>query len=244
MPIPGRSTWSQARLAFPAAALLATLTVPCGPLARAADEAAATGVRTLYLIRHGVYDEEDPRDPDVGRALTPEGEEQARLTGKRLAALGIRFDALHGSTMTRARQTAEIIGRELGMTPALTREIRECTPPTARADIMARQRAGGPDSCRATLDLAWARYFRPSPARDSVEVLVCHGNVIRYLVGRAIGLDPMLWLNMTIGNCSVSVVQVRGDGAMRLLALGDVGHLPPATQRPPVWRAPPAPPAR
>ena len=224
----------------PAWLLVATLALVPGRAPRAADEPASTGVRTLYLIRHGAYDEADPRDPDVGRALTPEGAEQARLTGARLARLGVRFDALHASTMTRARQTAEIIGRELGgITPRLSRDIRECTPPTVREDIMARQSSGGPDSCRETLERAWARHFRPSPERDSVEVIVCHGNVIRYLVSRTLGLDPALWLNMTIGNCSISVVQVRADGAMRLVSFGDVGHLPPEMQRAPAWRSGP-----
>jgi serine/threonine-protein phosphatase PGAM5 len=207
-----------------------------------ADDPAPNGVRTLYLIRHGAYDEDDPRDPEVGRALTAEGREQARLAGVRLAALGTRFDALHASTMTRARQSAEIIGAALGgMTPQLSRDLCECTPPTNRADVMARQSAGGPDSCRQTLERVWARYFRPSPARDSTELIVCHGNVTRYLVARALGLDPTLWLNMTIANCSISVIQVRADGRVRLVSFDDVGHLPPTMQIYPPWRTDPGP---
>ncbi len=246
MSILGRSARLCARVAPLVVLLLAAM--PILPRARpvaAAEETAGTGVRTLYLIRHGVYDEEDRSDPDVGRALTWEGEEQARLTGARLARLGIRFDALHASTMTRARQTAAIIGQALaGMTPRLSRDLRECTPPTVREDVMARQSAGGPDSCRDTLERAWDRYVRPSPQRDSIEVIVCHGNVIRYLVSRTLGLDPALWLNMAIANCSISVVQVRSDGRTRLVSFDDVGHLPPATQRHPAWRGDPRPPGR
>ena len=37
------------------------------------SETESTGVRTLYLIRHGDYDHEDDRDPDVGKALVPLG---------------------------------------------------------------------------------------------------------------------------------------------------------------------------
>src|SRR5436309_1031109 len=113
------------------------------------DAVAPTGVRRVYLIRHGAYDEDDPRDPEVGRGLTDVGREQARLTGARLAALGTPIDVLHSSTMTRARETAEIIGAALGgMAPHLARDLMECTPPTDRADIMAEQRPGAPDSCR------------------------------------------------------------------------------------------------
>jgi serine/threonine-protein phosphatase PGAM5 len=207
----------------------------------AADETPGKGVRTLVLVRHGAYDEADPRDPDIGRALTAEGQEQARLAGARLARLGIRFDALHASTMTRARQTAEIIGRDVGLAPQLSRDLRECTPPTVRADVMALQSAGGPDSCRQALERAWSRYLRPSPERDSTEIMVCHGNVIRYLVSRVLGLGPALWLNMSIANCSVSMVQVRADGRTRLVSFDDVGHLALPTQRPPAWPLDPPP---
>jgi serine/threonine-protein phosphatase PGAM5 len=141
------------------------------------------------------------------------------------------IDALHASTMTRARQTADIIAKSLkGLSPQLSRDIRECTPPTERKDIMKGEEAGAPEGCRQTLERAFARFFRPSPARDSTEVLVCHGNVIRYFVARALGLDPLRWLRMTIANCSLTVIRVRADGTMQLVSFGDMGHLPPGLQ--------------
>jgi serine/threonine-protein phosphatase PGAM5 len=206
---------------------------------RGAD-ARGRGVRTLILIRHGLYDDNDPRDEEIGRALVPVGREQARLTGARLAAWPSRIDALHASTMTRARETADIIARALpGPAPQPDRDIRECTPPTDREDIMADLTPGEADSCRTRLDRAFARYFRPSPERDSTEVLVCHGNVIRYMVCRALGADPKLWLGMSLANCSLTVIQVKPEGGFRITAVGDRGHLPPALQ---TWALPrPAP---
>jgi probable phosphoglycerate mutase len=65
--------------------------------------------------------------------------------------------------------------------------------------------------------------------------------VTRYLVARALGLDPALWLNMTIANCSISVIQVRADGRARLVSFDDVGHLPPAKQTYPPWKTDPGP---
>jgi serine/threonine-protein phosphatase PGAM5 len=221
--------------------VLAGILVPLA-WATAAPAGPAAGTRTLYLIRHGVYDDDDPRDPEVGKALTEQGREQARLTGARLAQLPKPIDVLYASTMTRARQTAEIIGAALGGRQAVPApEIKECTPPTRREDIMARERPGAPDSCRQVLDGAWARFFRPTSGPDSTMALVCHGNVIRYFVARALGLDPTLWLNMTIANCSLTVIQVRPDGRMRLVCFADAGHLPPALQTYPVWRYDPGP---
>ncbi|MEJ2582932.1 MAG: hypothetical protein P8127_15065, partial [Acidobacteriota bacterium] len=39
------------------------------------------GIRTVYLIRHGEYDHDDERDPEVGKGLVPLGVAQARIIG-------------------------------------------------------------------------------------------------------------------------------------------------------------------
>ena len=174
------------------AVILCALTLAAALAPRAAAQATpGKGLRTLILVRHGVYDENDARDAEIGKALLPEGREQARLTGARLAAWPARVDVVHASPMTRARETAEIIARSLpGRSPGPDRDLRECTPPTYREDVMADLEPGEADSCAARLDAVFARYFRPSPARDSTEVLVCHGNVIRWLTCPRAGRGP------------------------------------------------------
>lgn len=206
------------------------LPLACAGAAWAA-EPTGTGVHTICLIRHGDYDDMDPRDPEVGKALVPLGREQARLAGARLAGLPARCDALYASTMTRARETAEIIAGALpGLRPEIAGDLRECTPPTWRQDIARRLRPGEADSCRAQLERAFTRFFAPSPKADRQDVLVCHGNVIRYLCCRALGVDPMAWGGMTIANCSLTVIRILPDGGMRLVSFDDVGHIPPALQ--------------
>ncbi len=219
------------------AVILCTLTL-AGAIAPGADAQATPGkgLRTLILVRHGVYDEDDARDAEVGKALLSEGREQARLTGARLAAWPARVDVVHASTLTRARETAEIIARSLpGRNPEPDRDLRECTPPTYRKDVMAGLAPGEADSCAVQLERTFARYFRPSPARDSTEVLVCHGNVIRWLVTRALGADARLWLTMSLANCSLTVIEVKPGGGYRITAVGDRGHLPVALQ---TWAMP------
>lgn len=222
----GRSAW-RSRLAL--LLLVVLVGSALGNLAHA-QSAPGHGVRTIYLVRHGVYDEDDAADPDVGKALIPEGREQARLTAARLAGLPVHIDALYASTMTRARQTAEILGTALKLAPRPLTDIRECTPPTDRKDVLAGETPGEPDSCRQRLERAYARLIRPSPDRDSAEVVVCHGNVIRWFTCRALGADPMLWLHMATTNCGITTIQVRPDGRLRLVGYSDVGHLPPALQ--------------
>jgi serine/threonine-protein phosphatase PGAM5 len=195
------------------------------------DAGEDTGVRTVYLIRHGQYDHEDDRDPDVGRGLVPLGIAQARLIAARLRSLPVKMTSLHSSTMTRARETAMVIAEDF---PELehqqSRLIRECTPPTWREDIMAEMEPGEGEACREKLEEAFPIYFIPSPDEDLHDIIVCHGNVIRYFVTKVLRVDPMAWLGMSIGNCSLTIVRINADGSMKLLAYGDVGHLPPNLQ--------------
>ncbi len=65
----------------------------------------------LFLVRHA---DDAPGDPDELRRLTPEGRDQARALGERLAAQGIRPDALLTSPLLRARETGAAIAGELG----------------------------------------------------------------------------------------------------------------------------------
>jgi serine/threonine-protein phosphatase PGAM5 len=148
----------------------------------------------------------------------------------RLRALGVSFDTLFVSPMTRAIDTARPIGDSLSMTPVVVRDLAECTPPTWRQDVMKDLGPGEADSCRAQLDRAFARFFRASPGRDSRLILVCHANVIRYLTCRALGVDTMAWLGMMLRHASITEVQVRADGTFRLAGYGDAGFQPPAKQ--------------
>ena len=66
----------------------------------------------VYLVRHA---EAAAGEPDELRELTPAGEESARALGKQLAANGVRPAALLTSPLLRARQTAEELGRSLGV---------------------------------------------------------------------------------------------------------------------------------
>jgi serine/threonine-protein phosphatase PGAM5 len=218
------------------------------PAAFAADPPAApAGVRTLYLIRHGFYDFRDSTDDRVGRHLDSLGHAQARLVGARLAALPVKMSSLVSSELTRARETADDMAGPLGLTPARDSLLNECTPWANRPDIRY-ETPDEPDSAVARLERAWARYVRPAGAADEHDVLVCHGNVIRWFVCRALGADTRQWGSMDIGNGSITAILVRPDGATRLAIFSDVGHLPLETQtwagRGPGWSGKRAPPRR
>jgi serine/threonine-protein phosphatase PGAM5 len=205
--------------------LLATIVVslPAGAVLPDRDEP----VRTIVLIRHGEYEHDPDCDEDVGCGLVALGRQQARLAADRLKAMPVTFTSIQASAMTRARQTGEIIASrfpELELT--IHRDIRECTPRTRREDIMADLQPGEAAECEANLAAAWDRIFVPAQGQNEYDIVVCHGNVIRWFVTRVLEVDPLAWLQMSIANCSLTVVQVRADGSKKLIAFADSGHLP------------------
>ena len=62
------------------------------------------------------------------------------------------------------------------------------------------------------------------------DIIVCHGNVIRYFVTKVLNVDTMSWLQMSIGNCSLTIIRMKPDGSMKLVSFNDVGHIPPNMQ--------------
>jgi serine/threonine-protein phosphatase PGAM5 len=195
---------------------------PAGAVLPTRDEP----VRTVWLIRHGEY-EHGVDTPDEG-GLVALGRQQARLVAARLDACPVVFTSLQSSTMTRARDTAAIVAEHFpDLAPEAYDDIRECTPTTRRADIMADMEPGEADACEASLAAAWKRICRPAAGPgDEHDIVVCHGNVIRWFVTRALDIDPHAWLGMSIANCSLTVIQVRADGSTKLISFADSGHIP------------------
>src|SRR5579872_874772 len=68
---------------------------------------------TIYLVRHGAYEQRGDVKPEIGGDLTPLGIAQARLLGSRLRELPVHFDGVTSSTMARAQETAAIIVQSL-----------------------------------------------------------------------------------------------------------------------------------
>jgi serine/threonine-protein phosphatase PGAM5 len=161
-----------------------------------------------------------------GGKLTDIGREQARLTGKWLVEHleGQRVDALWSSTLPRARETAAI------MAPNVTRSkvrptgvLREGMYSKVKGyEVPADER----QEDRSRAEAAWSRFFRASRS-DRLEILVCHGNLIRYLVCRALHVPVIRWTRMNSSHCSVTRILVRDTGAVRVVSYNETAHLPP-----------------
>lgn len=191
-----------------------------------------SGVHYVYLIRHGMYDYDSTVTDDTrGNGLNKLGHDQAKLTGQRFAGLPVKLRSLVTSPYLRALQTANDMGAVLGLQPVADSLIHECTP---RFEQRPEYRPIGTEeealACEANLEAAYAKYFVPTPDADAHDVLVCHGNVIRWLLSKAMGMGELNWRRLTIGNCSVTAFAIAPDGRVTLAAYSDTGHIPVAQQ--------------
>jgi serine/threonine-protein phosphatase PGAM5 len=199
--------------------------------------------RTLYLIRHGDYIPIDnavlgknpsmearyQRACEVG-GLTLLGTEQAEVVAERLKPLPIT--AIHTSTMLRAVETAEIIATQfpkvrVNRSDKLWECIPAVPPPPHDRGILKKHTAAELAEQQGRAEHAFDHYFKRARGRDKHEIIVAHGNLIRYFICRALNVAPEpLVLGMDLCNCSVSEVLIHANGRMMLVAYNDVGFMP------------------
>ncbi|CAL7945174.1 unnamed protein product [Xylocopa violacea] len=190
---------------------------------------AKSNVKHIILIRHGQYNTEGKADSD--RTLTNLGKQQAEATGKRLQELGLPYSLMVQSTIVRAKETAKIIEKYLkDVTVTEDSVLSEGMPiaPDPPIDMWNTEVVVYEDGPR--IEAAFRKYFhRPEPSqdKDSYIILVCHANVIRYFVCRALQFPPEGWLRLSLNHGSITWVSIRPNGRVTLRSLGDSGHMGP-----------------
>ncbi|KAL0818409.1 hypothetical protein ABMA28_008880 [Loxostege sticticalis] len=195
------------------------------------EKAKSKAVRHLFLIRHGQYNVEGLTDKE--RILTELGRKQADLTGQRLACLDIKWDLIVRSTMTRAQETAKIIQQHLDKNI----EVKDCQLIEEGAPVPPEPPVGHwrPEPRQffqdgARIEAAFRRYFHRAPpeqTQDSYTLLVCHANVIRFFVCKALQFPPEGWLRIALNHGSITWVSILPSGNVVLRTLGETGHMEP-----------------
>lgn len=194
--------------------------------------------RNLFFVRHGQYHRLEYTGPEerltldqinaLDGGLTGIGKEQAALTAERFR--GRPIAALYCSTLPRAAETADIIAAAFaGIPTECDQTLWECIPsvPAEFAEHFQNISVEDITLGRARAAQVYDHYFRPAHADDRQELIVAHGNLIRYLVCRALHVTVDAWLSMYTNHCGVTQFLVREDGSVRLVSYNDVGHLPP-----------------
>lgn len=192
-----------------------------------------TASRHLFLVRHGQY--HNHRKLERERCLTTVGREQLRFTGQRLKEIGLSYSKIVASTMKRAQESAKIIReyiREKEL-PLLSDSLLEEGAPIVPEPPLPNWK---PNKAQYQLDgerieAAFLKYFRKadiSQSSDSHEIIVCHANVIRYFVCRALEAPPEAWLRMWLNHGSITWLTIKPSGRVILNALGASGYMPPS----------------
>jgi broad specificity phosphatase PhoE len=186
-------------------------------------------IRYLYLIRHGQYDNlKDIHDPELEGGLSSLGQKQAIKTARIFQDTPVT--ALHVSTLRRAAETALPFTKLFpSLSPQYSRRLWECTPPVtldyaqAFNDMTPALFQEEERHAQACFDY----YFKRTRGGDKHEILVTHGNLIRYLVCRCMQVDPSAWIRMESRNCGITRAAIDGQGQIFLISYNDIAHLPP-----------------
>src|SRR3989338_8571447 len=169
------------------------------------------GRTIVYFVRHGerIHIPNSPNSGLLipGPGLTSKGKKQAIEVAKELSKIKNEIDFLYSSNMNRAIETANEISKKIGKKSVIVEGISEF----------------GKDLWKRQIHKIkfWKNYFKLKRAvksfddileknKGKVIVIVCHGNVIKALVFRKMGLSLKksgMFHNM---NCNISIARYDG----------------------------------
>ncbi len=201
-------------------------------------------VKPMILIRHGEAEHlvRDLMGGWTDTDLTDLGRSQAASLASRLkrelADVPLR---LYCSDLRRAVQTADILGRELGLTPLPFRELREINNGVAAGMTAEEARRHYTAPSEPLLDWrpypegeTWREFYsRVSGFMDNLAdsdlptIIVAHGGTIMQIVSWWLGLDmeTISKVSFRTSPASVSVLDVTELGERRIERLNDTAHL-------------------
>jgi broad specificity phosphatase PhoE len=175
-----------------------------------------------------------PADP----ILTERGREQANRLARWISHEAV--DAVVSSPLRRARETAEVVGGELGMDVEVVDELMEYD---ARADYyipVEELRETRDHHWRAMVEGRWEEFGGEDPDSFQRRIVpcvdalierfpggrvaaVCHGGVINVYLAALLGLERHLWFEP--GYTSISRVAAARTGERSVVTLNETAHL-------------------
>lgn len=201
----------------------------------------------LILIRHAETEANAAKKVWQGSLDTPltiRGELQVAATAAHVVTLHRRYavDVFYCSTLPRAHRTADAISRAIGLPVHVDHALREFDlgdwEGRTWADLehienlsnrweadpyFAPPGGESPHIFQRRIMTAFERLAAVHP--DQTVLVVTHGAVIRNLLGVWIGNGPDDWQRWSACNCSVTILEKRGQMWYPLL-LNDTSHLP------------------
>ena len=205
----------------------------------------AEGVRVL-LVRHGetIWNQENRWQGQADTPLSQTGHDQARQLARRFRHEERRIQAIYTSDLRRARDTADILGRALGVTPVEAPAWREMDIGTwsglttaevasRHAEEWARLRQGEdlPRGGGETFAQFQGRLVQSSQQfirdhREEQIIVVTHGGAVRAFLLHCRGLSMNQFGQIEkIGNTGVSEVSLMPGGAAKIHLINSTAHL-------------------
>jgi serine/threonine-protein phosphatase PGAM5 len=172
------------------------------------------GERILYLLRHGQLDMRAFAKDEIRAGLTDIGREQAEITAECLRSLDV--DAIYSSTLGRALETAVIISKRFPNTVVRRSDLLRELPNLGHPNFADGKRRG---------ERAFARFVRPTRQKQRIDIVISHGNVIRYFACRALQLPAESWSVLGSSHCGITQMRV-GEGIVQIVGYNQVTHLP------------------
>jgi broad specificity phosphatase PhoE len=174
----------------------------------------------IWLARHGETDAnaEGRVQGTIDPPLNERGREQARELAREAAPLGLR--ALYTSQLRRARETAEIVGAQLGLEPRVDERFAESDRGEWEGRLAADIRKDDPEGWAGSLAVETEFRF---PGGESLEehaarveaaladvargplpaLVVCHGGTIRRALAAR---SPERLTDLAVPNASLTLV--------------------------------------
>lgn len=189
--------------------------------------------------RHGIFQGQS------GGSLSEEGRGQAERLAARLAAVqGARWDAIYTSDLTRARETAAILGEALGQTPEADVLLREVSVGAWEGlherDVEERfadewhawrrgedvRRGGGERLAEVSARMAEAADRIGARHPGGTVLVVSHGAAIKSLAAHALSTTTLRLRPLRpIANTGATLFERTSEGALTLLVYNDTTHL-------------------
>jgi broad specificity phosphatase PhoE len=201
----------------------------------------------IFLIRHGatVLSAEDRFAGASDVALSPEGTEQAKKLGQRLA--GVALSAVYCSDMDRTRHTAEAVAAPHQLTPIPRASLREINhghwEGMAHHDVEQRFAAEyqawdadpllsappGGETGLAVLARSLPELARIVGAHpNQLVAVVSHKATIRLLLCSVLGIDPRLYrARIAQDTAALNVIDFRDPTQGRVMLMNDISHYRP-----------------
>ncbi len=200
----------------------------------------------LLCIRHGqsVTNNQGRFQGQLDSPLTDLGREQARALARRLVREGWSLSAIHTSDLSRAAETAQILGdalrapvfpderlreHDVGILTGLTLvQIEEQYPEINRAlhhdpVLPAIPGEESQDAFRQRV-VSMLDQIRSSHGEEQAVAIVSHGRTLGMILVDLLGLDPDRRMPFRFGNTSLNVVELYPHRDL-LACLNDLCHL-------------------